>query len=536
MKLKAANALVSYISYIIKMIYPVKLAVLYPFRMNVPLWKTLTCLALLVSITLGTVLTARKRPYLIVGWLWYFGTLVPVSGLVQLGAHSMTDRYSYLPSIGFFIMLVWGISELISTYRYKKIVCSVFSAAVILIMILLTRVQVGYWKNDLALAGHAVEVTKNNFIMHVNFGNALKVQGNPDEAAFQYRKALDIEPRDVKAHQNLGILLQLQGKLDEAIVHYRQVAQIKPNDAEIYNNLGFVFATQGKLDEAIIQYRQALRINPNHAKARFNFGAAFQLQGKLDEAIMHYRQALQIEPNNPQTHFNLGSMLSALGKSDEAIMHYRQVLQIKPNEVQTHFNLGSLLQLQGKSDEAIMHYRRAVQISPNNAKIHFNLGAVLQSQGKLDEAIMDYRRALQIVPNQAKVHYSLGEALRLQGKTDEAITHYRRAAQSKPDLVLAHNNLAWILATHPDPKVRNEKQAIEFAERAAELTNYQDASVLDTLAVAQAGTGQFDQAVSTAQKAIKLASKAQNNELVTVISKRLQLYQQKKPYQEFIQK
>jgi len=239
-----------------------------------------------------------------------------------------------------------------------------------------------------------------------------------------------------------------------------------------------------------------------------------------------WRDTLRKNPDAWMAHTNLGNVLSAQGKFDEAISNYRQALQIKPDDAKPHYNLGKALQSQGKLDEAIRHYHQALQLKPNYAEAHNNLGAALQLQGKLDEAISHYRQALRIKPNHASAHNNLGNALIGTGQLDEALRHFQEAIRLKPEWPSPLNAIAWLLATHPDPKLRDVGRAIELAEQAAELTKYQDASTLEMLAMAYASAGRFDRAVTTAETALKLASAVQNDELAYRIRKQLELYRQ----------
>ncbi len=310
---------------------------------------------------------------------------------------------------------------------------------------------------------------------------------------------------------------------------YEYMLTLTPDAVSLHNNLGTALQLQGKLDEAISHYRQVLRLSPNYAKTHDNLGIALYTQGKLDEAISHYRQALQIESNCAETHCNLGIALKSQGKLDEAIDHYHQALHIKPNYAKAHNNLGNVLSKQGKLDEAISHYHQALHIKPNYANAHNNLGNALSTQGKLDEAISHYHQALHIKPDFAMAHYNLGRALAMKGRHNGAIKRFREAVRLEPNWSMPLTRAAWLLATHPDPNVHDASQAVELAERAAKLTRYQDARILDTLAAAYAAAGQFDRAVTTAQAALALASADQADELANHIRKQLELYRQAKP-------
>ncbi len=341
-----------------------------------------------------------------------------------------------------------------------------------------------------------------------------------------FNQWLRTNPQSAPAHSGVAKLFCEEGKLDEAISHYRQAVQADPDYVYARSNLGLVLQAQGKLDEAMHHYRQALQVRPDYAEAHCNIGNALQLQGKVDEAIHHFRQALQAKPDYANAYNNLGSILAEQGKFDEAISHFRQAVRFKPDFAEAHYNLGNTLHSQGKLDEAIDCYRQALQIKPDYASVHNNLGSVLSAQGRFDEAISHYRQALHIKPDFAEVHNNLGIVFESQGKLDEAISHYRQALQVKPDWPSPLNAMAWILAMHPEPALRDVSGAIALAEQAAELTKYQDAFTLETLATAYASAGQFDRAVMTAQRALELASAGGDDELANRIRKQLQLYRQ----------
>ncbi len=358
---RIANALVSYVGYISKLIYPSGLCVLYPHPgRSLPLRQVITAFLILICITAYVIYAGRRRRYLAAGWLWYLGTLVPVSGLVQVGAQAMADRYSYLPSIGLFIMVGYGAAEVFSKRRHLKIIAAILSGLVIAALVLCTRIQVRYWQNSLTLFERAIAVTKDNY----------------------------------KMHSELATLLKDQNRFGEAISHYRMAVEIVPNDAE------------------------------------------------------------------------------------------------------AHYWLGDLLRLEGDINGAIEHYLFAVRIKPDYADAHNNLGYALMSQGKLDEAIV----------------------------------HFRDALRAKPDWPSSMNGLAQILAIHYDPKVRDANEAMALAGQAAESTKYQNATILDTLAISYAAAGQFEKAVETGQKSLDLALTEKNDQLAGQIRKRLELFKAGKPY------
>jgi tetratricopeptide (TPR) repeat protein len=309
LKARVANALVSYANYIGKMVYPSKLAVLYPHPGMLPWWKIAGACLLLVSISFLAIRIVKQSPYFAVGWLWYLGTLVPVIGLVQVGSQAMADRYTYVPLIGIFIIIAWGIPELVEQWRYRKICLATLATVVFTILMAMTWKQVGYWKNSITLFEHTLKITSNNYLPHNNLGTALNNQGRTEEAIEHYLQALRIKPDYEKAHNNLGAALANQGRTEEAIEHYLQALRIKPDYVDAHYNLGLALANQGRTEEAIEHYLQALRIKPDYVDAHNNLAIALFRKGNIEGAIVHFRKALRINPDHIHAKRNLNKVL-----------------------------------------------------------------------------------------------------------------------------------------------------------------------------------------------------------------------------------
>jgi tetratricopeptide (TPR) repeat protein len=378
----------------------------------------------------------------------------------------------------------------------------------------------------------AVLIQSNYAKAHLSIGNILCAQNKLNEAISHYRQAIQIKPNYASAYFNLGRVFRVQDNVDEAISHYRKALEIEPDNAMIHYNLGNALWSHDDLDEAIGCYYRALQIEPNYAKAHNNLGKALELQGKLDEAIGHYSRAAQIEPDDLVAARNLGKAFQSQGKLDMAVSQYRRVLNVNPDDVKTHNYIAIALHSQGKLDQAVSHYREVVRIRPDVASAHYNLAHALESQGKLSESICCYYEALQIDDNFFQAHYNLGMALRAKGRFGGAIEHLRKASRISPGSPMPLKELAWILATHRDPRVCDPNEAIHLAERAAGLTKYDNAEILDTLAAAYAAAGHFDRATAIAQKALLLASNTHSDTLLCGIRKRLELYIQAKPFTE----
>jgi hypothetical protein len=279
---RIANALVSYVAYMGKMVWPRNLAVFYPHPGNsVPWWQLTGAALFLICVSVAFIRAARRHPYLVVGWLWYLGTLMPAIGLVQSGDQAMADRFTYVPLIGLFIVITWGASELVKTWRHRGMILAVTASTLLLAFAMCSSLQLRYWKNNITLFTHALNVTENNFLAHNNLGSALARQGRYEEATAHFMETLRISPNHVPAHYNLGLALAKQGKLDEAIAHYSHALRLRPNYPEALNGLGVALARQGKLEEAIAYFTAALQVEPDYIPARGNLNLALKKMDKL---------------------------------------------------------------------------------------------------------------------------------------------------------------------------------------------------------------------------------------------------------------
>ena len=304
LRFRLINAGVSYVAYIAKMIWPRHLAVFYPLlRSNLPVWKGIAAVFVLILIT-WVVWRTRQKP-LIVGWLWYIVTLVPVIGLVQVGHQAMADRYTYLPSVGIFILAAWGCAAVFAGRRAGRIALAASVGIIPVVLLVCTNRQVRYWHNDLTLFGHTCAVTEKNFMMHNKYGVVLWQKGREAEAIEHFRKALKINPGYVDAHSNIGGAFLKQKKYDLAVKHLDQALRSKPDHANALNNLAMALKEQGKVDQGIEKWQKALELKPNHLNARYNIALAMVQQGRYDEAVGHFTEVLRIKPDYTDAHYQL---------------------------------------------------------------------------------------------------------------------------------------------------------------------------------------------------------------------------------------
>jgi tetratricopeptide (TPR) repeat protein len=564
---RTANALVAYATYVVQFFMPVDLAAFYPHPGDgLPAWQVAGSLAALATITILAIIRRRRFPYLLVGWLWFLGMLVPVIGIVQVGSQARADRYTYLPQIGLCIALAWGAADLARSWSVPRRMQAIAAVLVLLALMAGAWRQTSYWQNSEILWRHALACTTGNWVAHdnlaavlgkqnktdeaiahyeaalkifpthieahYNLGIALDSLGKTGEAMVHYEKALEMQPEyatalnaHAHAHYNLGIALDRQGKTDEAIVHYEQALAIQPNDASAHYNLGIALVRQGKTSEAMVHYRKALEspltdasAQDAQANAHNNLGIALDRQGKTDEAMMHYRKALEFRPRLAQAHSSLANDLAGQGKLDEAIVHYEKALEIRPSEASDHDNLGMALDRQGKRTEAMIHYRKALEIQPEDTTAHYNLGIHLAGQGKLDEAIAHYEKALEAQPRAPHMLINLANALAAQGKTREAIARYEQVLTFEPQNIVAHNNLGKALGAEgrTDDAIEHYRAAVQIEPRFAVA----QLNLVDALAA----QGKPEAAIAECQQALGVAEAHNNGELVEILRKRLRLY------------
>ncbi len=302
---RIAHALVSYVLYIWKMIWPLDLAVFYPHPGHWPLWATASAVLFLGSVTALCILSLCNRPYIAIGWLWFVGTMVPVIGLVQVGSHGMADRYTYIPLIGLFVLGVWGAEDLFRRFGDDWRIPAVLSAVLLTILTGLSWRQAQYWRDSSALYGHALRVTENNYLAYNNLGAVLMDAGKYDEAMRHFQKVLEIRPRYPIAHNNAGNLYALRKDYKRAVEHFQKAVQYAPNYYEARRNWGDVLIQKGDPDGALALYEPLRAQNPADPELLNNVGVAWVCKGDPDRAVIYFRQAVRLNPAYREARENL---------------------------------------------------------------------------------------------------------------------------------------------------------------------------------------------------------------------------------------
>jgi protein O-mannosyl-transferase len=396
---RLANALVSYVRYMGKLVWPQNLSVLYPHPGSWPAWVVVASGMALVAVSVAVVWAARREPYLAVGWFWFVGGLAPVIGLVQVGVQSMADRYTYVPVIGLLIMICWGVPELMARWPAGRRAMAFGAGVALALCALATTAQVRYWGNSQDLFRHAVAVTSRNYLAYNNLGFFLDHEGKVDEALENYRKSIEINPSYDEAQNNMGYALAEKGQSAEAIPYYLAALRVQPKLAEAHNNLANALSALGRSDEALAEYRRALECKPELADAHNNLGIALAMSGKFAEAEEHLHEAIRLSPKYASAHMNLGNTLAVQHKLDAAAREYQVALELKPDDAQAHNNLGNVLFEEGHREEAAKQYGRALELNRNNPEANYNLGMVLLQEGKRDLALEHFREALRLKPD-----------------------------------------------------------------------------------------------------------------------------------------
>ncbi len=475
---RVQNALLSYLWYLQETLWPTDLAVFYPYPEAVAVWRWAGAGLLGLLITGLVVWGAPKRPYLAAGWIWYVVTLLPVIGLVQVSDFARADRFTYVPLIGVFLLLTWGACDCARGWRYGEFSLLVAAGGVVVLCGVLTRRQIGHWRDEESLWRHALAVTENNDFAHHNLGVALARKGafgeaiehleeevrlSPArkaarhslayallrnhrfaEAILQYEEALRLNPGDAQVHNDLGNALVQGGRVEEAIQHYEQAVRLSPGKEAARSTLAYALVRQRRFAEAIQQYKEALRLNPGDAQMHNDLANTFTEVGRLKEAIRHYTEALQLTPGVPEAHYNLGLALASRGNHREAAAQFREVFRLSPSHPSARQKLDQALAAQQKLEEASEPYRQALRSNPRDARAHGNLGRVLLEAGQLEEAVEQCAEAARLDPKSAEIQYQLGAALARKGEAEKAARQFELVLELEPGFAAAHYALGII--------------------------------------------------------------------------------------------
>jgi Tfp pilus assembly protein PilF len=444
---RIGNAFVSYCDYIVKMFAPVGLAIFYPYPTGkIVGWEIAMPAAILLAITFVVILLRRRR-YLLVGWLWYLGTLVPVIGFVQVGEQVMADRYTYIPLTGIFIMLVWLAGDILMQWRFGRVLTGVGGAAILIALGVITFVQVSYWRNSMTLFTHTAAVTANNTVAHNALGVSYADKGDYDSATREFETVLKIDVNNVVALYNIAKGKDSRGETSEAIKCFNRVLAIVPGDTDVYIALATIESNRGNFGRAMTLYRDGLKYHPENGDLHGRLGSLLLQAGLIDEAIKELETAVKLKADSG-IYGNLGVALFNKGDAARAAGYFSMVLRLDPANAEAHYNLGNIFLVQNLPVKAVSEYEMAIKAKPNYAMVYDNLGVAFTRTGQTDKAIGSFRRAVELDSNNIEAHFNLAMALSGKGLFDEAVEYLHKVVELAPQDTTTHCQLAEMLLLH----------------------------------------------------------------------------------------
>ena len=367
LRLRAANAIVSYVVYVRQAIWPAGLAAYYPYPHTPPAWwLVLGALVVLAGVTAAAVRLRRSRPYLLLGWLWYLVTMVPVIGFIQAGDQLRADRFMYVPLVGLLIVIAWGAVDLAARFRFHSVMMAAAGIAATVVYASVAHAQLPYWRDSRALWTRALEVTAGNHRAQAAVGDLLLGEGQLAEAAGHYLEAVRIAPGSADYRFGLGVALTREGKLDAAAAQFAAAVQLDPRHVEAQVGLGAMLARQGRFDEAIAHYMEALRIKPDHALAHRDLCLALLDVGRVADAVRECGQSARLDPVSPDAHEVLGLALARDGQLGDAVAELATAVRLDPRAETAQINLGIALMKLQRRDEARRAFEAVLRLNPAN--------------------------------------------------------------------------------------------------------------------------------------------------------------------------
>lgn len=440
------SAMRGYIFYLTKMIMPLDLAPLYPYPANgsVFTFEHIGFSALLLIITYYAFRYAKRGNPFTAAWLYYLITLVPVIGIVQVGAQAAADRYTYLPSLGPFLLISLGISVVFER-RYRFTIGS----SLILISALLsykTIKQTAVWQDSMALWSHEIKLYPNAQLAHNNIGLAHLGLGDYRQAIISFSRAIELDLKYSTPYLNRGVAYFKIGNYQQAIRNLDIAIGLNPRFAEAYYNRGLVFSELENYQQAMIAFNKATELNPGYIGVYYKRGSIYNKLGNYQQAIEDYNKAIELDPLDSKTYYNRGNTHSSLGNYDDAIRDYSKAIEIDPRYVKAYNNRGLAFADLGDYRQAIKDYDKVIKFDSGDADAYYNRGIAFKRSGAYHQAIDDFNTAIKLNPDDAAVHYHLGLAYNLLSDLPQSLVHYKKAASlglKQAQDYLRNQGIAW---------------------------------------------------------------------------------------------
>jgi tetratricopeptide (TPR) repeat protein len=395
---RSANAAISYAVYLSKTFWPAGLAALYPHPgAAIPVALALGALALLVTLSAACVILRQQAPYLLTGWLWYLGTLVPVIGLVQVGIQARADRYTYFPQIGILMALCWGVARLL---RSRAPAALGLGAVAAVALIVVTSIQITFWRDSLHLWERSLAVAGESATTYANLGETEEEAGHLEEATRYYEQSLRLAPKNVQGLVNLGSILKRQKKYDRAAELFKEIIRIAPESTIGYTDLALLYKDLKKFAEAAPLFEEACRHGSDleRSKAFINLGSFEEDRENFSRAVDCYGEALKLQPDSAQAYTGLGVALLRQGQNAEGLKSLQRALQIDPEFEKAHSLLGKALSVRGDLDGAAWHFEQAIRLNPKLDSAWYNLGLARGRQQRLLEAAECFAKSVECDP------------------------------------------------------------------------------------------------------------------------------------------
>jgi tetratricopeptide (TPR) repeat protein len=409
MSTRIGNAFVSYFRYLKKALWPSDLIIPYPYpKDDWPLVLVIACVIILVGVSILVLRWRRRFPFFTMGWFWYVGMLVPVIGILQVGGQSMADRYTYVPLVGIFIVVVWGVAEVIERRQLSVRLPLVASTVVVVsLYATITMNQLQYWRNSETLFRHTLSVTPANGIAHLHVGRYLLESGQEDKAIEQYLEAMKVLPGNIHALAGIGSALTKTKRYPEAIEFLQTAIRNSPDFPKAHYELGTVYSDLGQMDKAMEYYKKATKLSPENAVAHYRLGNALMKVGRIDDAITEYIIALHYQPGNVDTLNNLGAAYLAKRQLDLAAAQFTLALRHQPENLNARFNLGNAFAMQEKWKDACEQYLAAAELAPANPAIQYGCGLAFARLGQREKAVQHLTEAMRLNPSDPKARREL---------------------------------------------------------------------------------------------------------------------------------
>jgi len=452
---RLTNAATSYLLYLQKTFWPIDLAVFYPYALEEQTaLQGLLALSVLAMITVGALSQARQCPWLIVGWLWFVGTLFPVSGVLQSGDQALADRFAYFPHIGLFVAVVWTASEVVCRCGVPRLAARVAGALVIVALGAVTWQQVERWRDVPTIWQHVLQVTQKNYHAHESLGTACFQRGELGQARLHFEEATRLRPGSPQEELKLGMTLFALGEVDDAINHLETGLEKMPRNEFGWHNVGAAYLRQGRPDKAAAAFRKALAIQPDMSqdRARGRLGLAFLDLGERSQARQEFEAALRAHPRQPEALHGMGRLCTLERRLDQAVFFFEEALKAKENLTQVYSDYGLALARQGSWPEALRAQQAAckLQSAADESLKRFG-GKVFLTHGVPDLVIFQCR---------------LAQAWGQQGEPLQAQAEYEKALKLDPSWPARFAERALRLAGDPNPGKRDPETALEMAEQA----------------------------------------------------------------------